>query len=601
MASHSSHLKISVWTVAICTVASGIAMAGAPSRLFADDSQTDKTRLRRIDWLMFLDPAFEHPEPVVVISNAPKSLWMQAIARPDAQLQRVAIDTLAIAHARGMKGLDESTTILLELLSDPQLDVEVQRAVVHALIEFDTRDQADLLADFAARHGESIAVLVEPALARWKSPAMVDRWIGRLAAPAASRRSLILAIEGLGALEVAEASVPLADLVSDELVSTRVRMAAARSLGAIHASGLSGIADEVLGSAKSSGAHELLALSLLLRHTDPGAISIVKRLAASHNTAVQSEALGRLFEINPELVDEVADDAMGSRDVNVRRWALRALHWKKSVSRIAPLATLLDDVNPGLRGEAAAALVDLSNDGDLRDEVISQATGVLQEDSWRGCEQAAIMLASLNHQPAGNRLVALLDHPRPEVMVASAWGLGELRAKKHLPAMLDRAKKIYAGDRAPGFDPQIAQLFLAFGRMRYRQAEDLMLHYLPKKFSLGEYSRPAAAWSIGYFHEDEQVDELTKIFSARLNDVGSMDAEEESMRQMCAIGLGRMKSESAMKLLRNFASPGSGDAGQACYWAIERMTGEKPPTIPPGVLTYQDWFLMPLGDEASEQ
>ncbi len=565
----------------------------------------DANSIDRVDLVMYLDPKLDYPPPVMVISGEPKSLWVRALARPDAQLQRVTVDTIALAHRRGMKGLEDLVPTLTELLQQPDLHPQLRHALTAALIEFDAKDQAEFLAQLSQAGELGIASLVEPALARWGSPALVDAWLERLDDPTTDRLSRIRAIEGLAALEKTESTDSLLRIVQDQYVPPNVRMSAARAIGLMHRRGrepeAARLADQP-GSATLSG---LMAVAILQRHDSDAAIEVLQRLVGHENTSVQSGALRRLLEIDPMLVVPHAAAAITSSDVNVRRLGAQALIMRPSGDRIAPLSSLLDDVNPDLRREVAAALVDLATDEDLRDQVIEQSSIVLGRNQWRGCEQAAIVLVNLDHKQAGHRLVDLMTHERFEVMVASAWGLRRLAIPEHLPAMLDQAGAVWNGFREGrlkssmwGPEVQIAQLFMAFGQMAYQPADDLMRQYIPKNFDLGDTSRPAAIWGLGLLHQGKAPEDLTKQLLARLNDTEGDNPETEPVRQMSAISLGRLGSQSAIPNLRKFARPSNGTVGLACLWAIEQLTGEVPPPLTPAILTKEDWFLAPLRTKA---
>jgi HEAT repeat protein len=313
---------------------------------------------------------------------------------------------------------------------------------------------------------------------------------------------------------------------------------------------------------------------------------------------VQSKSLERLYEIDFQLVVKHAEALISSNDANVRRWVAKAMIDTQEVGRIEMLCSLLDDVNPTLRRDVAAGLIELAEIEGLHDEVIERTTEVLNRDQWRGCEQAVVVLTRLDHKPSGKRMVELLGHERGDVQVASAWGLSELRMKELLPDMLDHARSVYDGfksgqlnDNMQGASRHVAHLFIAFGDQRYKEADSLMRKYLPKDFSLGYQSRPAAAWALGLLFEDDAQEDLVPILERRLNDVGP-EPEDDDMRQMCATALGRMKAESAIPSLRKNA--GISSAGFACYWAIERMTGEMPPPPKRESSTVEDWFLMPI-------
>ena len=330
---------------------------------------------------------------------------------------------------------------------------------------------------------------------------------------------------------------------------------------------------------------------------------MLTKLVSHDSTVVQSEALERLYEIDFQLVDRHAEKLISSRDANVRRWIAKAMVDKQDIGRIGMLCLLLDDVNPSLRREVATGLIKLAEIDELHDEVIDRTMDVLNQDQWRGCEQAAVVLTRLDHQPSGERMVELLGHERGDVQVAAAWGLSKLRIEELLPDMLDHAQSVYDGFRSGQLDDSmrgaslhIAHLFIAFGDQRFKPADALLRKYLAKDFSLGYQSRPAAAWALGMIYEDDVQEDLVPILVQRLDDAGSPEPEDDDMRWMCAIALGRMNAESALPSLGNNAVPSAG-VGYACYWAIERMTGEKPP--PPKNLKERinDFFLMPIPDE----
>ncbi len=378
-------------------------------------------------------------------------------------------------------------------------------------------------------------------------------------------------------------------------------MSAAHALGNIHRSGLDRLARELLlVPSKWASLNPVLAIELLSKHDDEQSLQMLEQFVQHENSAVQSRALQRLFEIDVDLVYQHVDELIGSNDVNIRRWCAKAVISKRELKDIAAVSRLLDDVNPKLRRDATVGLLDFAQDEQLRDEVLARTSEVLGQDSWRGCEQAAVVMAKLGHRPAGARLVQLLGHQRGEVKVASAWALTQLQVAELLPDMLDHAESIYEGfkasqlnDRMQGMSLHQAHLFIAFGDQDFKAAEPLLRRYLPKNFDLGYDPRGAAAWSIGMMHQGDPQEDLVRIFVERLSDTQSLEPEVSEVRQMCAIGLGRMEAESALAVLRNYAG-GQDPVSRACYWAIERLTGEPLPPLVPIVSEIGDWFLAPV-------
>ena len=217
------------------------------------------------------------------------------------------------------------------------------------------------------------------------------------------------------------------------------------------------------------------------------------------------------------------------------------------------------------------------------------------------------MLVNLDHKPAGDRFVDLMSHPRGEVMVTSAWGLRRFAMKKHLPAMLGRAEEVASGFKkrqisldTPGAEGLMTQLFMAFGQMRYQASRELARTYVPRNFSLGERARAAAIWSLGFLYEGEAPEDLVKMMLERLYDTDAPTPEFEDVRRMCAVGFGRMNAEAALPGLRKYATDRPSFSCKACHWAIEKLTGKKPPVFAdPKPLDYHDWFLKPLPVETA--
>ncbi len=557
---------------------------------------------KKYDLAMYDRPGFPSLGVNEVFTEGLVPLWSKALERRDTELRRMVIDTLAIARNMGHEEVLDLKPILVERLLDPSEDADVVTAAAAALVAFDAKDQADELAKAALQRGQAMSEIVEPALARWQSPALSDAWLDRISTADATDAMLILAMQGLAAIDHKNAKEPLLAIVLMTHQPADVRMNAARALATIDKSGLVGaakqLADLPLGSELTN---HLLAIELLDGHRDDDAIAFLQSQVSYANSVVQASALKRLLAIDPAIVDRLADGLVASSDVNVRRFCVLAMLETKVEQRIELLAKFLDDVNPGLRTLTAEGLIKLAADEKLRDQVITQVSLVLAEDSWRGCEQASYVLAKLDHKPAGERLVELLSHERGEVKVASAWALTQLRVEKLCPDMLEHAQSVYDGfrsgqlkDAMPGASLQVAHLFIALGDMKYAPADPLMREYLPKSFSLGDHSRPAAAWALGLIHEGNAEEKLVKTLLERLHDIKSLIPEYDSVRQMCAISLGRMNAESTLPDLRLYAGAGPYGVSQSCDWSIEKMTGEPPPTFAPGTLIRDNWILRPI-------
>ena len=110
-----------------------------------------------------------------------------------------------------------------------------------------------------------------------------------------------------------------------------------------------------------------------------------------------------------------------------------------------------------------------------------------------------------------------------------------------------------------------------------------------------EAARAAAVWSLGLLHEDEPDAELAKAFADRLADDGVMAEESPLVRRMAGVGLGRMKAADHLPVLKAYAVRFgvNSELGFACFWSIERLTGEPMPAVRSGEQAAMGWFLRP--------
>lgn len=598
MASYPSRLTARIQCVFAIALAFGFG-----SQAESQDDATEAPSLEQVEFVMDSDPKFDIPVREVEVSGKPIPLWIEALSRPDPVLRRAIVDTIAIAHRRKMIGIDTARPHLVELLKRPDLNAEVRAATIRALIEFDAKDLAPLLVEQSEQYGMPISALIEPAIIRWKSSLLVETWKARLDDPGSHKLLLRTAIEGLGALGNAGAAERLGEFVTNVALPTNIRIASAQALGQIRPTGLEAKAETLIEESQGRITDDLLAIRLLNRHDSEETIRLLRLLLKRPSTAIQSEALHRLYQINRTLVLDHVEALVDSPDANVRRTLATAMIEAESDQWIPTLATLLDDVNPSLRRDVAEALFQFAQNPEMRPTVISEATGVLDQDAWRGCEQAALILVNLDHREAGDRLVDLMRHPRGEVMHTAGWGLQRFGQRRHLPAMLGRANEIYDGfkkgelaESTPGVANLQAQLFLAFGQLKYTEADELMQTYLPKSYTLGERPRAAAAWAMGYLYENQQPDALVNQLISRIKEMSAMEPEYDSVGGMSAISLGRMNAQAALPILR--ANAPRNFTATPYHWALEKLTGEKAPETPPRPrLDYNDWFLRPLEEQ----
>ena len=312
-------------------------------------------------------------------------------------------------------------------------------------------------------------------------------------------------------------------------------------------------------------------------------------------------ALERLDALDPAAALAIAHDSLTVPDAGLRYLAARLTARPGNADSIGRLGPLLGDRNPSLRRFVAGTLADLGAQASLRQPVIDQGVSALGGDQWRALEQGALLLGHLDHEPAAERCMALLDHDRDEVAVSAAWGLRKLGIAETLPPLLAYATKLreeLQGQASPEtlakLGRQAQQLHQLFGILRYREADPLLREYVPKA-QIDNRARSAAFWALGLIHENEPDCDLAPAFAERLADVTSLPPESGVVRWMAAVGLGRFKAESQLETLRAFAKRDTMfvESGIASYWAIWQITGEAMPPEAVDAMRIGGWFLEP--------
>jgi HEAT repeat protein len=558
-----------------------------------------------VDDPMLAAPVVRRGPVIPVFSPDLKPLWLEAVARPDAETRRMALDTIVIAVERGMQGWEDAAGRFREVLGSDR-DPRVRRAAARALVAIDDQESAADLVAAAERDGLLVALIVEPALARWRHAAMREVWRARLEDSLVERAMLLLAIDAVRVTRDAAAAEALLAIVRDPSRDVGLRLAAAEAASQVGGDRLSAVADELArGQGARAGLSRLLAVRLLGGQADESAIETLQRLARDPEPAVAAAGLARLDAIRPAVALPIAKGALESADAGLRRTAATIVSRPADRDTIELLGHLLGDRNPSLRRFVTAQLVAAGRDDSLREAVATQAMRWLEVDDWRGAEQAMLVLGSLDHEPAAARLVELLRHAREEVAVTAAWALRKLQAAEALGPMLARAEELerltLAQTPVPYGDRQASQLHQAFGEAGYRAAEPLLRRHLagptPKGPDRPESARAAAVWALTLLHADEPDPALAKVLVERMAADEATPPELPLVRRMAAVGLGRMKAAEHLPALRTVAERDgvNSEIGYSCFWSIEQLTGEPIPEVTAEKRAVVGWFLQPLG------
>ncbi|MDB5341596.1 MAG: hypothetical protein JWN70_7215, partial [Planctomycetaceae bacterium] len=543
------------------------------------------------------DPAFATSPTVPGFPPRLKTLWLEALARPEIDLKRKAADTIAVAKQSGMANLEDTAPRLVAELEAPKANPIVKLAAARALIALDARQTADVLMKHALADSWDVAQLIEPALARWKHGPMNAVWLKRLDDPATRSRPLLLTIQCLGTAEFKTAVPRLRELALNKQLGPDVRLSAARILGQLKAEKSEEDARQLAaGDPVANRVDHLVAATLLIRHQGAAAEQLLLQLAVDPEPAVDAIALRRLLELNPLLVEPINGQILINADGNVRILAAEIFQGQKTVAAIGHLGVLLDDVHPQVRTTAQVALIELAKIDTLNAAVRETAMKVLASDAPRGLEQAALVLGGIDHKPAADRLLQLLHHADADVSITAAWALRRLLVPATAQPIFEKVKAdteksmiplplnaTYDMDAIAAMYRQQEHLLEALGLMRHRAAESLLIMYLPtpplricppdiRLDTLWIHAlRIRAIWALGKIYENDPQQNVVASLSEKLD---APDTDE--VGASCAISLGRMQAKSVLPQLRKQFEPGSEYTMLkfGCAWGVAKLTGE---------------------------
>ena len=299
-----------------------------------------------------------------------------ALADPDAQVRRAAVDALAGQQDR------RAVSALIGVLRDP--DAEVRASAVHAL----------------GRLGDRAAV--EPLVARLRD----DNAEVRAAAA-----------DALGEMEDARAAGGLGAALSDE--SEEVRQNAASALSRMKdpaaVPALTAALADRSPEVRQTAAHALGELD------QRSAVPALARLVRDPSAEVRKSAVGALAEIgDPSSADEIAA-ALADPEAEVRAtaaWALAEIGVETAPPALLEMAAR--ERNPQVRAKALWALGEI---GDRRALAVARASA--RDPNAEVVKSALWVLSQLEDRESVDLYLELLRHPDAEVRSAAAEALAE--------------------------------------------------------------------------------------------------------------------------------------------------------------------------------
>lgn len=566
------------------------------------------------------EPAYDVSEIEEVYDTRLVPLWLQAINRGERELLCKSAEAFVIAKKLGHPDVNENVASKLLEAFEKTEDSISKRSLGIALVELNYLKAANAFEEAFTEKDYQLCTVLEPALGTWKHPSTITRNLERLD----NKETLVpwkkLAIHVLMNAHAAKAKSPFVEIVTNKRERIDLRLAAAKALGTIFNSGMTKVADELSRRTKEIDPFsQLLAVELIRQHSSDPAVQLVKTLAISTQTTVQSKALEQLQRINPQLAADFALDeetkhhfAVTHPNSNVRRIVIEACFQISSLKSVSTIASFLDDPHPANRQLAADALYALAQKSDKFEvAVVEQVQAGLQHSSWRVLEKSLVLAPYLKVESAHEQVIALLEFERKEVGAAAAFALKKFDLKATLPAAL--AQLIENSNLAFQLDEdqeihdyefkclQTQHLCEFMGRQRFLKADASFRKFIPKSLESGKIlqhprSRGIAIWATGRLHEDERDRELAALLRDRLIDVEDPQPEFSVVRLGSAYALGWIGDHSVLSDLEQYSARGlpSREIATACAWAVEYLTGEEIPLLSPfKKLKSYDWFLRP--------
>lgn len=557
-------------------------------------------------FLLYADSYLPVHAPVNRYNKAVLPLLEESLSTDNDDLQRDAAVSVTLLHEGGYVDCSSIEKTLRGVLESKDENRLVRKDVARALVTIDARDSADVLFSAVGRDADLVRI-VEPALARWDHGPVQEEWRRRLENFETEPAFLVLAaIRGLGHSRDQEAAALLQRIMVQSLRAT-YRSAAADALGNVRDSGLEEFATQLLtensgtlspSSVSRQTLHRLLVAKALRNHRSDAARATLLTLAPDADGAVASVAWESLIRSAPRELRPLTEQAALARDARVRQLVVEALQATPDASAIEQLGRLLDDRHPNVRNAARRALLLISETPELRDAVIAAGVAALNRDRWEGLEQGAVLLGSLDHEPAADRCFELLTWPRTETAIAAAWALRKFSIPETLPRMLkvceDLDVKVATGTYA-GSDPAVAgHLFEAMGQMRYDPAEELLRRYIPKSGPrLLPPMRQSAIAALGWLKAGSGDEKLSDLFYQRLVDESPLPIYElENVRYASVVSIGRIKAPALESKLRaQYAGPSNGKLLYSIEWALTQFSGEP---LGKSVIPTKGFPLLPL-------
>lgn len=561
-------------------------------------------RFHALPMRMFLEPHMIPPRSIKALDSRFVPLFDKTLREIDDHelLETAALSLARVAHEK-LQDISGSVDILLTHL-ESHSNLRVRFACARALVNADVRQSAAAVLKLNEHADDSQRLWIDPALARWNIAAAGDIWKQRLAADSETTLAISLACDGLAALGDSKASDMLLSVLHRELLTFEKRRAAARALSILAPDMAFAEAETLTGG---SVPERLLGIQLL-SSAKPEAHTRLFLLCSDASDGIASAAWATLFRVNPDALIPVLPTGRNHRDAVVRMTAAHVMRRFPNVERSGWLHEQLSDKHLEVRNVARGMSIRVATEQpQLRDGIIAMAadTLVASPDNWQGIEQCLLLLGQLRAAQFSDRCVPLLEHPRNEVLVTSAWLMhlypdvavrDAVRKQLMQNEELFRNPALISGDADIGL--QSSYLIQYAGLERMKDLKAFLEPNFSKSTPGGFSKRAAAMWTLGLFHEKDPDPDLAKSFLGRVADRSGLLPESEVVRRTSTIALGLTRAKSAVPgLLEAYTiDPGVSLIPDSARWSLGMIGEPLPEALKPYSQDVGGWRLSPLGD-----
>lgn len=560
-----------MWVKVACVLcAAGLLHLSAPSNV---DAQLTKRRDLQFRW---------EYDPDVGTS------WIQAFdpSSPTIELEPLT-STDALARLRATQRLVQSSRLDIQNRSEvfkvmlQQLATDVS-STENVQVMLSATSAASLLAESkeeieqvwaVVKDNPQASLAVESKLVEWESPVAVARWRERIQQTTPNFSELLVALEGLAVVGESSDRDALEKLMFAEGTLAPVKLVCSRAIGAVVPDGLESVAARLYDAGDRQD--QVLAANLIKTHTSPEAIQLQERMLSEGSPLAQSIAYKAICDRDPVRGRELAFELVKHPESNLRTTVVDVLNQSDDLRAMKVQALLLGDPNLNIREKVRSNLEQKAKLPALAPTVNNVISHYLRGEEWEGIEQAIKLTVDLQKHERQGQIVQFLSHPKPEINIRAAWALQMLKlTPETLDAVLKECDKITQVLKKQGVpieqEVKLGFMFEAIGVHKYQKANDMLLLYIPKD-KMPPTARAAAIYALGYLWEGRENKDLGGQLASRMLDNG-LNPEEDCVRYVSAVALGRMGDESMTEKVKRAYEDPPLPMGYAVDWSVEQLS-----------------------------